>query len=1078
MESDALEMWLVVMVFNIGGVAGRRKNDLLPALRLTLLLWSTVLEAAEVTADTHGFHFRTWNRSEGLPSNEVRAILQTSDGYLWLSTSAGLARFDGLRFTVFNQANTPEITNESCGPLLEDDQGRLWIGTSDGLLRYDGRFERIDVVKGTDELVEDARGARSNSVTALCHAAGGGLWVATLRGVYRYREGEWLWARGTDSDGAYAPGFERAAVLCAIDSAEHGTWVGGYECTRHRSPSGGMFHLVREAVPYREGYVAFQLALDPTGTPWGLFGTHNPWEAYAYRLEQGQWVRVFDTAFLNGSRPYFAFWDRLGRMWFPHAPAGLLCHEGVVVPGSRARRAELSSLGDPASVAQRPAGSALQPVRVPFSVEPDFVMCMAEDGEGNYWLGTEYSGLIRMRPRAVATITPESGLPDADARTIFEDSSDAVWVGSNGGLTRVTDRPFTTYDESHGLVHNRVRAFTQDPAGRLWIGTVKGLSVMVGEGRFETVAIGEGWTNTGIRAVQIQPSGSVWVATDYGLHRRAADGWEYIAEAGSVGFRMSSALLEDRRGQVWVGTHGGGLAVFGDGAVRTLHVPDGLCSEWIHALHEDAEGVVWLGTSAGLNRVEEGVISSFTTEHGLPDNRVHSLVEDRHGWLWVGHETGVYRVNKRALNDLVQGRTDRVVCMAYDLEDGLPSVQTRGRFTQPDAIRTRDGRIWIPTAAGVAVFDPDALPDLTNAPPVLIEEIRANGVALFSNRAHGRTTPPPGRLPVSTDGEVRFPPGQGRILEMDYTAATFVAADAVRFAYRLEGLDADWIEAGPRRSAYYANLRPGRYRFQVRATTKYGIGSSAAAGVSLHLTPHFYETWWFVASCALAVVGGVGAVLLWREGYLRQVRRLERETAALRERERLARDLHDGLGGSLTRITLLSDWEQQSGLHDADRRFKQLSASTRDALHALKDIIWAAHPIHDRLESLASHVQAHTAAALDGTGVRCEFDLPDEFPERTLPIELRTGLFYAAKEAVNNVVKHAGASEAVVRMRVQDSRFELVIEDDGRGFDPASVQRGHGLGNMTSRAKAVGGELDVESRPGGGTRVRFTVPLP
>lgn len=1078
MESAALEMWLVYMVFNIVGVAGWRRNDLLAALLFALPLCSTAIEGAAMTAGPPGFHFRNWSRSEGLPSNEVRAMLQTSDGYLWLSTPAGLARFDGLRFAVFNQANTPEISNESCGPLLEDDQGRLWIGTADGLLRYDGRFERIDVVKGTDELVEDARGMRSNSVTALCRAVGGGLWVATLRGVYRYREGEWLWDRGTDGEGAYAPGFERAAVLCAIDHAEHGTWVGGYECTRHRRPSGGMFHLTAQAAPYRLGYVAFQLALDPTGTPWGLFGTHDPWEAYAYRLEKGQWVRAFDHPFRNGHRPYFIFWDRLGRMWLPHAPAGLLRCDGAVVPERRASSAEHLPFDDIVAVAQSLAEVALEPVRVPFPVQPDFVICMTEDREGNYWLGTESSGLIRMRPRAVATITPENGLPDADARTIFEDSSGAVWVGSNGGLTRVTDHPFATYDESHGLVDSRVRAFAEDQEGRFWIGTVGGLSVMNPDGRFETVTTADGWTNVGIRAVHLDRAHVVWAATDYGLHRRERDVWELIGEAGSARFRMSSALLEDHRGQVWAGTHGGGLAVFRGDSVHTWHASNGLCSDWIYALHEDADGVIWIGTSAGLNRVEQGVVASLTTAHGLPDNRVNCLAEDRHGWLWVGHEAGVYRVSKRSLNDLVQGGTDHAVCIPYDLEDGLPSLQTKGRFTQPDAIQTRDGRIWIPTAAGVAVFDPDRLPDLTNAPPVLIEEVRANGVALFSNRAYGKTAPPLGRLPVATDDEVKIPPGQGRMLELDYTAPTFVAADAVRFAYRLEGLDADWIEAGPRRSAYYANLRAGRYRFQVRATTKYGVGSAAVAGFDLRLMPHLYETWWFVTSCALAVVGGVAGALLWREGYLRQVRRLERETAALRERERLARDLHDGLGGSLTRITLLSDWEQQSGLHDADRRFRQLSASTRDALHALKDIIWAAHPIHDRLESLAAHVQAHAAAALEAAGVRCEFDLPDAFPERTLPIELRTGLFYAAKEAVNNLVRHAGASEAVVRMRVEDSTLELAIEDDGRGFDLDAVERGHGLANMESRAVALGGKLDIESRPGAGTKVRLTVPLP
>lgn len=620
------------------------------------------------------------------------------------------------------------------------------------------------------------------------------------------------------------------------------------------------------------------------------------------------------------------------------------------------------------------------------------------------------------------------------------------------------------------------------------MGTLNGLDTIC-DGKITHYRFPGEWYETKIRALLPTREGDLWVGTVQGVARmRDGQRVNYVS-AQRWGGQEVRALFEDRTGRIWIGTGGAGLWCLQNERLSALTTTDGLSSDFVWALHEDADGVLWIGTQRGLNRLENKRVTAFTATQGVPETVVNCIVEDDLGCLWIGHDRGIRRMRRQDLNDVAAGTAQSVVCANYDEHDGLLSVEINGQKSQPSAIKTRDGRLWFATTKGVAIFDPPHLPDTTNALQVVIEQIRANGQIVFENGPEGASsTNTSSRFDV---GNMSFhlPPGGADVLDVSYTACVFVGPDKVQFKHRLGGVDRDWIDAGPRRRATYLNLRPGHYRFEVIAADKYGARSAVLTGFAFWLAPHFWQTTWFYSVGLLGLAGAVCGVYRWRVAELRKHQKLERESALLRERERLAKDLHDGLGGSLTRLTLLADLADDVApdAPDLQSRFQKVSRSTREALHAVRDIIWSAQPAYDTLESLALRLCDY-AEHLCGTGeIRCRLHLPTPLPARWLSQDHRREVLFAAKEALHNVVKHSAASELRVRVEVDGAGFTIEIADNGRGFTappptsdlrpPASGLAVHGLRTMRERIEGLGGRFSIDSQPGRGTTVRLWVPL-
>ena len=410
---------------------------------------------------------------------------------------------------------------------------------------------------------------------------------------------------------------------------------------------------------------------------------------------------------------------------------------------------------------------------------------------------------------------------------------------------------------------------------------------------------------------------------------------------------------------------------------------------------------------------------------------------------------------------------------------GLARWKCSGGF-EPAGCQTPDGKLWFPTSRGLAVLDPNKVKINPIPPPVLIEAVLVDGEPISLSA--------PGVSPLE---ELKISPGKQRF-EFRYTALSLVAPEKVRFKYRLDGLEPDWMEGGTQRAAYYSYLKPGDYTFHVIACNNDGIWNDVGATLALKVMPHFWQTWWFSIGAALAGAGFVGGAARYvtRRRLRRKMERLERQRALEKERARIAKDIHDDLGASLTRITLLS----QSGRaeledpHQAASDLDQIYHTARELTRAMDEIVWAVSPQHDTLDSLITYLGKFAQDFLSVANIRCRLDMPMQLPAWPLTAEVRHNLFLAVKEALHNVLKHASATTVRLSLTITDSSFALVVNDNGKGFNPLAatpaqpgpgdhsrLSAGNGLVNMKKRLEEIGGIFELRSAPGEGTNLRFVV---
>jgi signal transduction histidine kinase len=461
---------------------------------------------------------------------------------------------------------------------------------------------------------------------------------------------------------------------------------------------------------------------------------------------------------------------------------------------------------------------------------------------------------------------------------------------------------------------------------------------------------------------------------------------------------------------------------------------------------------------------------------GLRDEDICDIQDDGLGFFWISSHGGIMRLSKAELARCADGDKARLHCPTLGLGDGLPSLECSGGC-QPAGCRTADGILWFPTAKGLAGIDPKIIKSNLLPPPVVIEAVRLDEQTLAVNAAD----PTP----------LHIAPGRHR-LEFDYVGLSFVAPERVRFKHRLDGLDRDWVDAAEKRLANYSYIPPGKYVFRVIACNNDEVWCEPGASLAFTVLPYFWQTWWFRASAAvgaLVAVGG-GVLIATRRRMRFKLERLEREKAVERERARIARDIHDDLGASLTRITMISQTARSelSNSPEAVTQLDRICSTARELTRAMDEIVWAVNPEHDSLDSLAGYLGKFAQDYLRAAGIRCRLNVPEELPAWVITAEMRHNLFLAFKETLHNVVQHSGATEVRVTLKLEARAFMLAVRDNGHGFSPELVpsqnsanpdrfESGHGLANMKLRLEEIHGGCKITSALQAGTAVEFDVPV-
>lgn len=958
---------------------------------------------------------------QGLPENIVNAIVQTPDGYLWCGTTRGLARFDGVRFQVFNQTDSPALGNAHIYQLLVDHRGALWISTSEGrLIRYqDGQFTaftpppRKSTGRAIIRMAEDDRGA---------------LWLTAEDGaLLRFAEGAFtLVSAKWDPTGKQ--------YFHVLTDGQERLWVAS------RTGLARLDTTNENLIPALTGKSGQYVVLCASRTDgWWIqtAGTVRLWR-------DGQWLATAGKVLWGDRQVGACLENRHGQIWVGTQGDGLFRYA---------------------------TNAPVMQLTVDDGLGSDLIRALFEDGGGNLWVGTRAGGLNRLRTPLFETYGRKEGLAANQVTAICEGSVGELWVGTDGsGLDRMENGNVTHFRREQGLTGLYVLTLAYDRRGELWAGSWPG-----GLCRFETnkfVPVKNFSGPTYAFASLFEDS-----HTNLWLGQRTLNQLVCLTNGVAAAPILLSnsapsvdivAMAEDGVGNLWVGTQASGLFRWREGQCRQFTRRDGLPNNSIRSLFADTDGALWIGTmDGGLCRLKGDRIATCTTRDGLVDNVINCIVDDGLGNLWFSSFRGIFRAGKKELNAFADGTVRQIQCVAYGRSDGLPTIECEGGF-QPAGCRTRDGRLWFPTIKGLVSVDPAHVNTFSVPPPVLIEEFFVDD-KLFASGPN-----------IAGGQRLEIPPGRHRF-EFRYTGLDFAAPERVRFRTRLDGLDAGWIEAGERRTANYSPLPPGDYRFRVTACNQAGLWNKTGAAFAFRVLPHFWQTWWFQVGASVFAAGAItGSVLFTsRRRWHRRLELLETQLTIERERARIAQDIHDGVGANLTEIAWLAEVAENDALRPEQVRIqaRKISGTARETVQLFDEIVWAVLPQNDTLTSLVEYLGRRVDEWFENSPTRGWFSAPDELPDLEVSAEVRHGIYLACKEALHNVTKHAHAAEVRVQIAVAGGKLSVDITDNGRGFDPVPATGGNGLRNLRQRFQKLGGEFELQSRPGQGTKIHMAISL-
>lgn len=1012
-----------------------------------------------------------WNVDHGLPQGSVMHVAQTPEGYLWIATFwQGIARFDGVRFVNYTAVTTPELPDPEGWRLLVDSRGTLWINSLQGSLTswragqftlefkrqarikslvlesgdqivfatHDGALLRGPAIAGADGAWETFRppGADGNSQFA-----------ADAEGVIWYVRGDMRLGRWVDGEFELmetTPGLSGRAVRALITDINQRLWVG---TDREIAVWNGKAFESMTPTNGEPNLAVLRMAFSGKGDLWvEADGTLRRCRDRRWLAECNEWTGQFGPS----GDPVLMHGDSEGGVWFTHVGDGLI----HVKPDGTLRRLNTRS-----------------------GMPNNLTRCWLEDREGNIWTGSERGGLVRVRPRFFHSIGKAHGLTDPIITSVAEDAEGAIWCGSQSGMIyRRKDERWESFELP--LQGTRSRCATIFPAadGRLWIGTSGNGVLLRSEGRFAHILTTR-QIDAVARATLADRNGRLWVGNERGLY--CWDG-ETVLRLGTD----AVALAEAPDGAIWAGNSAGELCrIEGDVIARFSPADDHPLSR-IWALLVERDGTVWAATDgAGLLRFRDGAFARFTTRDGLPGDTIFQLLDDEQGRLWLGVRSGLACAAKAAFEDSARGVLQRIPFQVYGRYDGLHTLELCSSY-QPACWRGRDGRLWFATANGVVWVQPAELRLNPLPPPVIIEEVRVDGKAVeVGEKVRERESEKgkAGLRPVSLSHlPTRLVTRPGRhMIEFQFTGLSFTAPDKVRFRWRLEGLDSDWVDGDTEvRKAVYNLVPPGDYQFRVQACNNDGVWNETGAALALRIPEFFWKTGWFLGLC-----GFVGAASLagWvrhvtRQRMQRRLERLEQQRSIERERTRIAQDLHDDLGASLTEISMLASSGHKTNGENGDS-LAEIAQRSNHLVRAMDEIVWAVNPRHDSVVSLAEYLSAHARDFLGAAGIRARLDVQRGLPSLPLNPDQRHELFHAVKEAIRNAARHAQASEVWLRIKVEDQRLILRVEDDGRGFEASSAPGGNGLHNMRERLARLGGSFDVRNANAKGTVVELSLPL-
>jgi signal transduction histidine kinase/ligand-binding sensor domain-containing protein len=981
---------------------------------------------AAPVAEATNFHHDMWTSDNGLGA--VVDIQQAADGYLWLTTSTGVFRFDGVRFQSVEEATNGAVHNSEIHAVFLSSSGGVWLKTrAAGLLFWKAGHlttfpdRRCTPVLQMEGIAEDrdgslwlqASGGLFHMRGSVCQQIGaehgypggfpaailvdreGTVWVRTLEGALLFMPP----GQPTFKRMEYNAGATSAAFVLA--TATHNTYL-------HEAPDRSI---------WLSDDLGLRRVINPDRTPVPSI----PGKERKESVQFGDFTFTADGSLWAVSDKGLRRFDHVGQWSTPQATAS--------APGmSFTTRQGLSS---------------------------DAVWKVLIDREGSVWVGTN-SGLDRLRRTALSTMA----LPPAQEHdfSILAGDQGSIWTGNLSlPLTHVAaDGRLTSFPKTQGTVCLRL-----DRNGIIWsaVGGDSTLWHSSGAG-FAPMHYPEDEVGPAI-SLAVDRNNDLWISTaSGGAYHLTRGSWSN--QNGALGKKpgILGTMTGDEMGNVWFGFSN--YVVQWDGSkYHRFSFPNGArgVSESTMSVRRDH---VWLGGSGGVELFSNGHFYLLGWKNRDLPGRISGVVETEAGDLWMNGSSGITHVSAPELTRWLRDPTYLVSGERLDALDGLPGLSAE-RIPEPSVAESRDGRMWFATTRGVAWLDPATLHNSRNhlPPPVLISSILSNGKTYSGS---GDLT-----LPAHTES-----------LEIDYTALSLAIPDRVLFRYKLDGVDPDWQNAGTRRQAFYTRLPPGQYRFHVIACNNDGVWNEVGASLGVSIKPAFYQTWWFTA----LVIFGAGALLWWAirlriRGIAHQLQGRLAERVA--ERERIARELHDTLLQSLFGLTLRFhtaasklpvDDPAREALDEALKQSDRVMQEGRERVLNLRGRRIDSTSLADALTEIGNQLRAIHPA---------NFHVAVEGRPRPLDEIVQEEILLIGREALGNAFSHSGARHIVAEISYQPGALHVRVRDDGCGIDEGVLKAGYrsghwGLPGMRERADKMRGELRVRSSSEGGTLIDLQVP--
>ncbi|MBV9035868.1 MAG: hypothetical protein JO182_15370 [Acidobacteriaceae bacterium] len=660
------------------------KHGLSLILRRARIYWSAVLFCLvlpQIFASTaeaslapdkpiNQFTLQNWQYAQGLPQNSVLAIAQTPDGYLWLGTEEGLARFDGVRFVKFDRQNS-KLDHNMVQALLVDRKGTLWAGTQGGgLNHFDGeKFVSFGA----------SNGLPNYAITALFEDHQGTLWIGTDGG------GLVCMQKGKFKVFDKSAGLADNSVFSITGDQEGGIWAGTHGGLSRLS--GGRFTTLNLQNGLGSN-VVHVVKSDRQSNIW--VGTSNG-------LSRVSSAGIFNFTTKDGLKSngiYSITEDKAGTLWIGTDTGGL----------HRFARGKITSYIDEAGFLG------------------EITRSIYEDREGSLWIGTAGHGLTCLKQGLFTTLTKRDGLVSNTILPVLEDSEGTLWIGSDQGLTKWKNNHATSITTKEGLPHNLVSSLAQDRDGAIWVGTRHGLA-RIKNSKVTTFTAESGLPSDFILCAYVDRTGDVWIGTRAGLSRFDGQKFTTYTTKDGLSNNFVRCLEEDANGTLWIGTFGGGLNSFAGGQFHIYTTRNGLSSNVINAIYSDKDGTLWLATNnGGLNRFKAGKINTFSASTEMYQDSIFQILEGSKGYFWLTSNKGVFRYSKKQLNDFAEGRAHQISSARYDTLDGMGSRECNGGF-QPAGFKGKDGRLYIPTTGGLAFTDPEAAKESSSRVQAILEHV-------------------------------------------------------------------------------------------------------------------------------------------------------------------------------------------------------------------------------------------------------------------------------------------------------------------------------------------------------------------